>query len=241
MKPPLAMGQVVHGLLDSLSQLPTDERFKQPLDKILDEMWLAITGKKGGFSSIHEEETYHDRARAMIKRVQDNPGPIARKALKMKEDIPYYWLSQEDNLILCGKIDWIEYLEDTDSVHIIDFKTGKREEKADSLQLPIYYLLAKNCQKRPIEKMSYWYIDRDNEPKSFEIPEENEATEKILKAAQRIKLARQLDHFRCSTDPKNGCIHCAPYEAILKGQGEFVGVGEYNKEVYILSDDAVAL
>jgi ATP-dependent helicase/DNAse subunit B len=204
-------------------------------------MWPHISGKKGGFADSAEEEMYHDRARMMLERIQANPGPIARKALKMKEDLPYYWLSQEDNLILCGKIDWIEYLEESDSVHIIDFKTGKREERSDSLQLPIYYLLAQNCQKRPVEKISYWYIDRDDEPKSISLPDEKDATDRIMKIGQRIKLARQLDHFKCSTDPKNGCIHCAPYEAILSGKGEFVGVGEYNKEVYILADDAVAL
>lgn len=241
MKPPLALGQIVHGLLDSLSQLPADERLNKPLDSLLDSMWPVISGKKGGFSTKQEEDIYHERARSMVRRIQNNPGPIVRKALKMKDDIPYYWISQEDNLILCGKIDWIEYKEDTDSVHIIDFKTGKREEKADSLQLPIYYLLAKNCQKRPIDKISYWYIDRDDEPKSIDLPDEKDATDQIMKVAQRIKLARQLDHFKCSTDSKNGCIHCAPYEAILKGQGEFVGVGDYNKEVYILSDASVAL
>jgi len=241
MKPPLALGQAVHALLDSLSHVPTEDRFKTPLEPKLDSLWEAISGKKGGFSSVSEEAKYRDRAYEMLKRIQDHPGPLARKALKMKEDLPYFWLSEADNIILCGKIDWIEYFEETDSVHIIDFKTGKREEKADSLQLPIYYLLAKNCQKRPVDRMSYWYIDRDDEPKAIPLPDEQDSLDRLMKAAQRIKLARQLDHFKCSVDSKEGCMHCAPYEAVLKGKAEFVGVGEYNKEVYILSDEAVAL
>ena len=56
--------------------------------------------------------------------------------------------SPEENIILCGKIDWLKYNEDTDSVCIIDFKTGKHDENGESLQLPIYQLLLKNLQKR---------------------------------------------------------------------------------------------
>ena len=240
-KPPLALGQVVHSVLDWLSSLPVEQRFSHSLEKKFNELWITVTGKKGGFTSQKEENLFHDRGIVMLKRLQENPGPLIRKALKMKESLPYYWLSQEENIILCGRIDWIEYLEDTDTVHIIDFKTGKREEKADSLQLPIYYLLAKNCQKRPVERISYWYIDRDNEPKTQNLPNEKEAIDKLMKIALRIKLARQLNHFKCSVDQHNGCMHCAPYEAVLKGKGEFVGVGEFNKEVYILSDQSVAL
>jgi ATP-dependent helicase/DNAse subunit B len=65
----------------------------------------------------------------------------------MKEDLPHYWLSEDDGIILCGKIDWLQYLPDTDSVHIVDFKTSKNKEKANSLQLPIYLLLVSNTQK----------------------------------------------------------------------------------------------
>jgi len=45
-------------------------------------------------------------------------------------------------------VDWLEYKEETDSVRIIDFKTGKFDEDPDSLQLPIYYLLATHTQTK---------------------------------------------------------------------------------------------
>lgn len=241
MKPPLALGQAVHAVLDDLSNLPVDKRFTKPLSERFEEKWQAVSGKKGGFTSDREEEQYKKRGVDMLERVEDHPGPLKRKALKMKQDLPHFWLSEEKNIILCGKIDWIEYMEDKDAVHIIDFKTGKRREKSDSLQLPIYFLLANECQSREVDGVSYWYLDNEDEPEVVDLPAGKEARESIMKVAERIKLARSLNHYKCSVDPQNGCRNCSPLEAVLKGHGEFVGVGEYNKEVYILSDDAVSL
>ena len=36
-------------------------------------------------------------------------------------------------------------------------------------------------------------------------------------------------------------MHCAPYEIIIKGGGEFAGINLYNREVYLLSDEAKSL
>lgn len=239
--PPLVLGQVVHGVIDDLSSLPSSERLTSPLRDRLDEKWKTIEGKKGGFSTESQEKEYKERAYAMLDNIHEHPGPITRKAVKIKQDLPHYWLSEEKNLILCGKIDWIEYLEETDSIHVIDFKTGRSKEKEGSLQLPIYYLLIKNTQNRNVVKMSYWYLQTDDEPLEVPLPDYEESLEKIMNIGERMRLARQLNHFICSKDEKNGCTYCGKFEAIVKGQGEFVGVGEYNKEVYILKDEAVAL
>lgn len=241
MKPSLSLGQVVHKVTEELSQLPVEDRLKMPLAKRYDELWETVSGKKGGFLSVEEEKTYKDRGYVMLDRLEKHPGLILNKALKIKQDLPHYWFSEKDNMILCGKIDWIEYLEATNSIHVVDFKTGMRKEKSDSLQLPIYLLLLKHTQSREIAKMSYWYLYTDDEPEEVALPDEVDAHDRIMKIAQRIKLARQLNHFTCPVDEKNGCRACAPYEAIVKGKGEFVGVGEYNKEVYILTEKSVAL
>jgi len=234
MTPPLALGQAVHEVVESLSILPTEERLKISLLDKLDEAWKKVTGKWGGFKTDEEENEYKDRARTMLQAVMDNPGPILNKAIKLKSDsgLPYYWLSGEDNIILCGKIDWIEYLEDIDSIHIIDFKTGKNEENDDSLQLHIYYLLAKNMQKRKIEKISYWYLDHDVGLVEKKLPDEKEAYEKVDEVAKRMKLGRQIDHLKC---PKGdgGCFACRPLESILEGKGELVGTNGW-QDIYVL-------
>ena len=147
MSPPLALGAAVHEVVESLAGLPLEERLKISLVKRLDPVWLKIEGRKGGFRDHEEEENYKQRGIQMLINLQEDPGPVTRPAIKIKTGslrLPNYYLSKEDNIILCGKIDWLEYLTETDSVHVIDFKTGKSEEKEDSLQLPIYLLLASN-------------------------------------------------------------------------------------------------
>lgn len=241
--PWLSLGQVVHTVLESLSVLPVEARFTHSLTERFEEEWKNIEGKKGGFISQAREKEFKERGLQMIKKVEEEPGPLLRKAIKIKEDLPHYWFSKEEQIILCGKIDWMEYLEEEDAVHIIDFKTGRRTETEGSLQMPIYYLLASHMQTRPVKKMSYWYLDDGNPMDMVDVrlPQEAAAQKNIMHIAQRVKLARKLNHFKCSTDEKKGCIHCAPYEIIVKGGGEFAGVNIYNKEVYILSDEAKSL
>jgi ATP-dependent helicase/DNAse subunit B len=230
--PSLSLGQAVHEVVEGLSVLPVDERLKISLLKKFDVAWKKVEGKTGGFKNKEEEEEYKDRGRQMLKRVEEHPGPILNKAVKIPSDfIPNYYLSDEDDIILCGKIDWLEYLEDSDSVHIIDFKTGKNEESDDSLQLPIYLLLATNTQSRPVKKASYWYLNKNDELTPKELPNLLESKEKVLAIARRIKLARQLNHFVC---PKNGCIKCRPLERILRHEGQKVGVSDTKQDIYIL-------
>ena len=233
MQPPLALGQIIHEVIESLSILPVEERLKIPLSEKFEKAWEKVSGKKGGFRSKEEEEEYKARGRKMLQVIEKNPGPILNKAVKISSDLPFYWLSEEENIILCGKIDWLEYLEGDDSIHIIDFKTGKREESEDSLQLPIYHLLATNTQKRKVGKVSYWYLDRDKEPISMELPDLNEAYGKVMETAKRMKLGRQINHLKC---PQEGCFACRSLEAIKDGKGELVGLSQYKQDIYILND-----
>lgn len=234
-KPPLALGQAVHEVIESLAILPAGDRFKISLVKRLDPVWLKVTGKKGGFLNHTDEVGYKDRAVSMLMNLQENPGPLLKKAIKIKSTInlPNYWLSEEDGIILCGKIDWLEYVEETDGVHIIDFKTGKNTEPEDSLQLPIYLLLASNTQSKKVTGAHYWYLDRDDGMVEKKLPDIDQSFEKVYSVARRIKLARQINHFKC---PKGGCMYCRPFERILKGEGEKVGVSDTRQDLYILPD-----
>jgi hypothetical protein len=234
MSPPLALGQIVHEVVESLSVLPTDKRFNESLIVKFDRLWPKVTGRKGGFSSPEQEERYKKRGEDMLRRVMQNPGPVARLAVKIKMDLPHFWLSEEDGIILCGKIDWLEYSPDTDTVQIIDFKTGKGDEDGESLQLPIYHLLVANCQKRRATRACYWYLDRSDELSERALPDLEEAREKVLKIAKEIKLARKLEIYKCPQ--QTGCSACKPFEAILRGDAEYVGVNEYNADVYVMKD-----
>jgi ATP-dependent helicase/DNAse subunit B len=220
MCPPLALGQVVHEILESLSVLPTEKRFSESLITKFQTVWPKVSGKKGGFTSLEEEERYKLRGENMLRRVMEHPGPLKSLAVKIKMDLPHYWLSEEDGIILCGKIDWLEYSPDTDTVQIIDFKTGKNDESDDSLQLPIYTLLVANCQKRRATKACYWYIDRKDDLDEKPLPDLEESKQKVLKIAKEIKLARKLERFKCPQ--QTGCSVCKPFEAIIKGEAELL-------------------
>ena len=231
--PALSLGSAVHEVIESLSQLPTSERFKQPLVGKFEQIWQRFGGKKGGFSSDATEQQYKQRGIEMLQRVAANPGPLQRLSIKLKADLPQFWLSETDNIILCGKLDWLEYLPETDSVHIIDFKTSKSEEEADSLQLPIYYLLASRTQKRPVSAASYWYLAFADEPVVKELPDMQAAQETILGYAKQIKLARQLDRFRCPNG-ELGCSSCKPLERVVRGEAELVGKSDQGRDLYLL-------
>jgi len=232
MSPSLALGQTVHDVIDAVSALPMEKRLARSLLEILEEKWKNISGKKGGFRDAEEEEQYKKRGQSMILRVTNNPGPVTKKAIKLRDSLSWYWLSEEDNLILCGKIDWLEYLESDDSIRIIDFKTGKFDEDPDSLQLPIYYLLAANVQKRGIAGVQYWYLDKDDAPIDMPLPRYDESEKQVLEIGKRIALAKKLDRFVCNQ--KDGCKACHPMERIIEGKAEFVGVNDYKQDVYIL-------
>lgn len=233
MQPALALGQVVHDVLDQLSLVPQEERESFSFTDALDRSWQSVSGEKGGFESSEEEDEYRQRASGMLTRVASNLGPLANKAIKIRQDLPYFWLSEEDNIIACGKIDWIEYLEDTDSVHIIDFKTGKYDEDPDSLQLPMYYLLATECQTRPVTRASYWYIERDDAPTQAQLPDAEEAKKRVMEAAKLIHVARKLEHFKCKK--ADGCMFCRPYETIIAGRAKRVGKNDFRQDIYVLN------
>ncbi|MFA5359242.1 MAG: PD-(D/E)XK nuclease family protein [Patescibacteria group bacterium] len=230
MAPSLALGQAVHSVLESLSVLPANERITLELLPKFRKEWENIAGEKGGFSGVDQEYRYKKRGEDMLQRVYDNPGPLVNLAVKIKKDLLYYWLSEEEELILCGRIDWMEYLKDQDAVHIIDFKTGQKRVE-NSLQLPIYYLLATNCQNRTVARMSYWYLAMDDAPSLLELPDAEASRLKILDIARQMKLARQLKKFAC---PHNGCRACEPFERIRKGEGKLIGTDDFRRDVYIL-------
>lgn len=233
MSPALALGQAVHEALESISQIPVDRRFDTPLIDRFDKAWQKITGQRGGFQSESHEAEYRSRGEDMIKRVAMHPGPLKQQAVKIADDLPKYLLSESDNIILCGKVDWLWYQPDTDSVHIIDFKTGRNEESDESLQLPIYYLLVSNTQRYTVSGASYWYLAHSNELTEQSLPDLQESQDRVLAIAKKIHVQKKLNNFKCP-DGESGCRYCRPLERIVNGEGTFVGVSSYNQDVYIL-------
>lgn len=236
----MSLGVAVHNTIEALKDIPVAERFERDLYSDLEHEWAKITGRMGGFKSLEDEKEAKDRAVAMIGRVLENPGPLKKKTVRLKEEAngmaPHFYLSEEDNIILNGRIDWLEWNEEDDTIRVIDFKTGKNEESAESLQLPIYLLLLNAKQKRKVRSAAYWYLEKGGEDAWIEkeLPPADEAKEKVLKVAREVKKARTNMEFKCHSG-EEGCYNCRPYEAILRGEGEYLGVGGFGQDLYFLN------
>lgn len=250
--PALALGVAVHEVVEGLARYTADERkkmiHKSPMLADLVIAWKKVAGKKGGFLNAEEEAVAYARAVSMIERVIAHPDPLLSKTVKLKDGEnglpPNFLLSEEENIILCGKIDWLIWQPENDSLHVLDFKTGKNDETGESLQLPIYQLLLSQLQKRKVTGASYWYIDRDDEPVMVDLPDVASSRERVLKVARQVAAARVRaasespeKAFVCprvADGSGKDCFACRPFEKILRGEAEYVGVGEYNQDIYIV-------
>lgn len=242
--PALSLGSAVHEVVEGLASYPADKRFENSNELLtrFEKAWEKFQGKMGGFKTPEEELEAKQRGLAMIQRVIDHPGILKDKVVKLKEGdiLPNFYLSEEDNIILCGRIDWLSYRPEDDSIHILDFKTGKNEESGDSLQLPIYQLLLNKLQKRKVTGASYWYLDNDDNPKEVSLPTVEESFDKVYVVAKQVRDARDQakrdgieNVFTCPRG-EQGCFSCVPFEKIIKGEADFVGTGEWGNEMYMV-------
>lgn len=248
--PVLTLGVAVHEVLEGLGAFKSEERLDRDLMEWFHTVWDRTKGKAGGFVSDTQEAAFLARGEKMITTVIQNPRFLGNKIVKLPRQTmnPNFYLSEDDNIILNGLIDWIEYLPETDSLHIVDFKTGKNEEKDTSLQLPIYLLLCNALQKRKVTKASYWYLETDTITEK-PLPSVEESLVRVLEKAKKVKEAR--DHaaidgvahvFTCPRG-QGGCMHCTPLEEVVKyiegkpSRAEFVGLGNFGQEQYMVHAD----
>lgn len=231
--PYMTLGIAVHAVINNISNVAAKERQFEPLIDKFEEIWIINSGKRGGFSSPDQEQEFKERGISMIKRIISFPGPLKNLTNKIHSEVPNMWLSEKDLLVLCGVIDWIEILPD-DTLHIIDFKTGKNDEDGNSLQLGIYLLIAKNILRRQVSKMSYWYLDREDIPRESKLPQLEEVPKILIRKGIKMKEYRLEGNFICQ---KRGCRYCNDYEAILEKKAEFVGIDyKMKRDLYYLSD-----
>lgn len=243
--PHLSLGIAVHKVIEDLKKIKSEDREKEIKENLLENFkneWKKYTGKKGGFTAPEEEKGFFERGENMIERVVNTPAHLLNKIIPLnyfyKGDlVPNYYLSTDENLILCGSIDWIEYLESEDKIRIIDFKTGRNDEDDDSFQLPIYYLLISNLMKEnskkiyEIKEAAYWYLDHDNKKDGSEhdefhvvaideekIKEIQETEKKILEIGIKIKNLREKGEYKCKNETVEGegCRYCRDFEKVFK-------------------------
>jgi len=230
--PYLTLGIVVHKVIEEISKLAAETRFEIPLMNRFERRWQFYDGKKGGFVSQEEEENFKIRGLEMLKKLE-NSQIIKNPNYKIGHELPKVRLFKGEDLILVGSLDWIEILPNG-GLHIIDFKTGRTEEDEHSLQLPIYQILAHYNFKEPIEKISYWYLDKDEGPISIELNPIQTYIPIIREKALKIKKAIDGNKLVCKS-PIGKCYKCEKYEVIISNNAEYTGYDpEMNRDLYFV-------
>lgn len=194
--------------------------------------WLKYRGKKGGFESQEQEAMLGKRGLQML----DNFFAGSR----LEPNLPIYDFLRylvNDKVVMIGKLDFLGELPNG-SLHVLDFKTGSKDEE-DPLQLYIYAILAESNIQKPVSKISYWYLDRDLSFKEAVLDPLEERLEWIKDKCQQIQEAVKVNNWVCSK--KEGlCRDCRNYQALIDGKGEYIfSDDEYKKEIYFLDQSTL--
>ncbi len=225
--PYMTLGAIVHDAIKWFLQMQGQVTQDQLIQKYRN-FWLKYRGKRGGFSSVEDEASFGKRGLAMLGNFFTNasvlePGLGTDDFLKFK---------LSDTTFLNGRVDFLGQLPDG-SVHVLDFKTGSKDEE-DSLQLYIYAILAESNLQRPVSKISYWYLDRDSHPKEAVLDSLEEKLDWLRDKAKEIKQVIEEAKWVCIRDPEL-CRDCQAYQDIIDGKGEFQFSDDaFRKLVYYL-------
>jgi RecB family exonuclease len=232
--PSLALGQAVHDAIEQFLQLIPPKRTKDELIKLLGFIWQNTSEERGGFKDAIEEKTFKERAIGMLERFFANEHFRNVERVPLPE-FPKANLGQD--IILTGRLDWLE--KDADGYHMIDFKTGKNEEREDSKQLPIYGVLVSKIFQTESVRASYWYLDHESNLTPIPLPNIEETFSYLTKKGGVIKLVRQTNSYRCQSGGES-CWACQDFLAVAREKGKIVAVDyKRNQEIYILSKQSV--
>lgn len=210
------LGKAVHNAITLYYYLPLSQRTEENLLRKLEEAWIseARWNKKppllkwGGFESIEEERGVYTEAIKMLKNfmkmADENPAihylPTEdfRRSIKDYHDLI---TSLTDDYDISGKFDLITKDEDG-SLHIVDFKTSKKDD-TDQSQLDFYQLLAELNFDRPVKKTSFFFL-KPGKKKTFKTKKKSEEIKnEVLEKIEKIKKTKEWQ-----PKPSKLCKYC---------------------------------
>lgn len=211
------VGKAVHNAITLFYHFPLEERNAKTLQTSLLESWFSEVmwnkkpplGAWGGFKTREEENISYKEGLSMLQifyRIADKNFKIAFLPTKdIKHSIDDYKgliRPLNDSYDISGKFDLI--VEENDgSLHIIDFKTGKKEDN-DNSQLRFYKLLAELNFNKPVSKASFYYL-RTGIPRPFDLETEDveDIKKEVISKIETIKNAKEFP-----TRPSGLCKFC---------------------------------
>jgi ATP-dependent helicase/DNAse subunit B len=226
--PYLTLGAIVHDAIKWFLQMDRQISEDQLIAKYKN-IWLKYRGKKGGFPTREDEAVFGKRGIAMLKNFFANI-----ISLEQNLDLDNFYKYRLDaTTFLNGRLDFLGLLKDG-TLHVMDFKTGSRDEE-DALQLYIYAILAESNLQKEVSKISYWYLDRDSTPKEAVLDSLQEKLDWLKGKAEEIKQSIISNEWICVKNPER-CRDCQSYQDILDGKGEYLFSDDaFKKVVYYLA------
>jgi len=210
------LGKAVHNAITLYYHLPLSERTEENLLKKLEEAWVSeVQWRKkapllrwGGFKSTEEERVIYVEAikmlRNFLKISEENPTVRYLPTKNFRHSIKDYQdliVALNDDYDISGKFDLI-IQNDDGSLHIIDFKTAKKEE-TDPFQLDFYQLLAELNFNKPVKKASFYFL-KSGKKKSFKV--KKKAEEIKNKVLGRIEKIQKTEEWQ--PKPSKLCQYC---------------------------------
>lgn len=211
------LGKAVHNAITLFYHSPLEQRTEDQLKEYLKKTWTSEAqwnkkpplGKWGGFTTIEEERDIYRQAILMLKnfykiaeiepKIEFLPTEDFRKSI---DDYQRMITPLNQDYDISGKFDLITRGDD-DFLHVVDFKTGKREEE-NYFQLRFYKLLAENNFKKPVKRASFYFLKTGNK-REFDLDQEK--TEDIEKEIlEKIKEIKSTKNFK--TKPSKLCKFC---------------------------------
>lgn len=225
--PFLTLGAVVHDTIKWFFQMNRQISKDQLIAKYKN-IWLKYRGKRGGFASREDEAIFGKRGIAMLEIFFANVN-----SLEPNLDLDnFYKYRLDERIFLNGRLDFLGSLPDG-TLHVLDFKTGSRDEE-DPLQLYIYAILAESNLQRAVTKISYWYLDRDSNPKEAVLDPLEEKLAWLKNKAKEIEEIINKGSWVCVKDPQL-CRDCQNYQDLIDGKGEYLFADDaFKKQVYFL-------
>lgn len=230
--PYLSLGSTVHDsvkwYLDLKGQITTDQ-----LEEKFRNLWLKYRGKRGGFESLEQEGDFGRRGLKMLDNFFKNAGKLE----KTTHQVDFPKLNLFEDVILMGNFDFVGERQDG-TLHVLDFKTGANDEK-DPMQLYIYAILAEANLGKEVSSASFWYLDRDDEPREIVLDSLEPKLEWLIEKGKELKEAIKEGNWVCIKGPAPDgaglCKECRLHQAIIDGKGEFqFSDYRYKKDVYYL-------
>lgn len=210
------LGKAIHNAITLYYYLPLSERTKENLLEKLAEAWRSEARwnktppllKWGGFKTIEEEREAYREAIKMLKNflkiAEENPAIHYLPTDDFRRSIKDYQnliTSLSDAYDISGKIDLITKNNDG-SLHIIDFKTSKKEE-TDQFQLDFYQLLTELNFDRPVKKTSFYFLKAGKKKSSKVKKKAEEIKEMVLKRIEKVNKTKDWQ-----PKPSKLCQYC---------------------------------